>query len=103
MKASQYQVVQFQVIKDSKGFCIAAFDEFNGGFIRLSKEEYPQFEEACAALFQGDWTPGADSVLSQTGEAPFARNFQPERWPAKPGGQPHLVDTESLSRLPVHA
>lgn len=50
------EVLQYQVIEAGNGFCIAAFDESIGGFSRLSKEAYPQFEEACAALFTGTWT-----------------------------------------------
>ena len=50
------EVLQYQVIEARHGFCIAAFDESIGGFIRLSKESYQRFEEACAALFTGTWT-----------------------------------------------
>lgn len=50
------EVLQYQVIEASNGFCIAVFDESIGGFSRLSKEAYQQFEEACTALFMGTWT-----------------------------------------------
>ncbi len=50
------EVLQYQVIAAGNGFCIAAFDESIGGFSRLSKEVYSQFEEACTALFTGTWT-----------------------------------------------
>ncbi len=99
MESSQYQVVQFEVIKGSKGFCIAAFNESNGRFIRLSLEEYPRFEEACMALFQGNWTPGAGGKDA----LPFVLNFQPEQWPVVRGGQTLLDDVESMSRLHARA
>jgi hypothetical protein len=92
MESSQYQVVQFEVIKGSNGYCIAAFNELNGGFSRLSLEEYPRFEEACTALFQGDWTP-----------FPFVLNFQPEQWPVVRGGQTLQDDAENMSRLHARA
>ena len=50
------EVLQYQVIEASNGFCIAAVDESIGDFSRLSKEAYQQFDEACAALFTGTWT-----------------------------------------------
>ena len=56
LKETSMEVLQYQVIEASNGFCIAAFDESLGSFCRLSKESYQQFEEACAALFTGTWT-----------------------------------------------
>ena len=56
LKETSMEVLQYQVIEASNGFCIAAFDESIGDFSRLSKEAYQQFEEACAALFTGTWT-----------------------------------------------
>ena len=56
LKETGMEVLQYQVIEASNGFCIAAFDESIGGFCRLSKEVYQRFEEACAALFTGTWT-----------------------------------------------
>lgn len=55
------EVLQYQVINAGKGdfsnsFCIAAYDESLGGFCRLSKEAYQQFQEACDALSTGTWT-----------------------------------------------
>ncbi len=50
------EVLQLQVINAGNGFCIAAFDESICGFARLSKEAYQQFEDACDALFTGNWT-----------------------------------------------
>ena len=99
MDSSQYQVVQFEVIKDSKGFCIAAFNESSGRFIRLSLEEYPRFEEACTALFQGRWTPQAGGRV----DPQFVLNFQPEQWPVVRGGQTLLDDVESMSCLRARA
>jgi hypothetical protein len=55
-RRSIMEVLQYQVIAAGNGFCIAAFDESIGGFSRLSKEVYSQFEEACTALFTGTWT-----------------------------------------------
>lgn len=56
LKETIMEVLQYQVIKASNGFCIAAYDESIGSFSRLSKEVYQQFDEACTALFTGTWT-----------------------------------------------
>lgn len=49
------EVLQYQVIPAGNGFCIAAFDESAGQFIRLSKEVYTRLSDACDALFSGNW------------------------------------------------
>ncbi len=50
------EVLQLQVIHACNGFCIAAFDESLCDFSRLSKEAYRRYEDACDALFTGNWT-----------------------------------------------
>jgi hypothetical protein len=55
-RRSIMEVLQYQVIEAGNGFCIAAFDESIGGFVRLSKEDYRRFEDASDALFSGTWT-----------------------------------------------
>jgi hypothetical protein len=50
------EILQYQVICNSKGFCIYAYDESLGRFCRLSKEVYRRFEDARHALFTGTWT-----------------------------------------------
>ncbi len=98
MESIQYQVIQYQVVKAGKGFCIAAFDESSGSYSRLSQEEYLHFEDACVALFGGDWTLGGSGSLAQNDSIPLPKHFRPDCWPANRGGQACLDEFHPIHR-----